>query len=158
MNLQILFLFAVWYLHLSHALSTPRIQTRCWAKTLVDTQLKPESCIMALREILHRYPQPSYAFSKTPYHSPGTIALPLVQSYKDCTIMLDIFYVTSARETMSRIVTVADRIIEDCVGTRQRNGGSRAVGTSGLWMDILPTRTMRSGRIAISYSNSTAIS
>ena len=72
--------------------------------------------------------------------------------------MLDLFYVTTAREAMSRIVATADRVIEDCVETRQYAGGSRAVGNTGLWIDIVPTKKIRSGRITMNYSNDTAIS
>ncbi|KAL8831194.1 MAG: hypothetical protein Q9191_001006 [Dirinaria sp. TL-2023a] len=160
MHLHVLLLLAVaWCFDLSHALFTPpTVNTRCWAKALGDVQIEPASCLVALRGILQRYPQPVYTFSKSPYPSPGTVRLPLVETHNDCTIMVDIFYVTSAREAMSKIVATADRIIEDCVGTRQHSGGSRAVGTSGLWIDVLPTKTLRSGRITIGYSNGTAAS
>ncbi|KAL8659556.1 MAG: hypothetical protein Q9202_007066 [Teloschistes flavicans] len=147
------------YLHLASALTIPTIQKRCRPKPPRDPPLTPQSCTQALSALLKRYPNPDYEFSAPFTPSPGSIKLPLRQTSGDCTIKINIFYVFRVRASMSRVVAAADEIIEDCVGGKRFSGGSREVGATGLWIDILPSESMgSSGVVNLDRGNGTATS
>lgn len=133
----------------TYALLAPNFHSTCAAKTPGYLSPRSTSCINALSVILHRYPRSSYSFTTLPYPTRNAIRVPLVESYGDCTITLTLFYVSTARETMSGIVAATDRIIEDCVDTRQFSGGSCSVGNSGLSVEIAHTDDMRSVQMPV---------
>lgn len=118
-----------------------------------STDLRAISCIQSLRNILHKHPESSYLFSALPFRSRRTINVPLIETYRGCTITLGLFYVTSATEAMSNVVATADRIIEDCVDTRQFSGGTARVGNSGLQINISPARRWPTGGLPLTVTN-----
>lgn len=59
---------------------------------------------------------------------------------------------------MSRVVAAVDEVIEDCVGGRRFSGGSREVGATGLWVDVVPSVIMGGSVVDSDRGNGTAIS
>lgn len=145
-------------LHLSLALSMTPIQTKCTAKAPKDPPVQPASCINALSAFLRRYPDSVYSFSTPFHHLPGTVTLPLCSTYRDCTIKVSLFYVFHVRESMSKVTAAVDEVIEDCVGTRRFNGGSKAVGNKGLWVNVLPTEDVGKGSLSRDNASDTGVS
>ncbi|KAI4200798.1 MAG: hypothetical protein LQ350_003706 [Teloschistes chrysophthalmus] len=153
-----LILLLTLYLHLTSALTTPPIQRRCRPKPPQNPPLNPQSCTIALNALIKRYPSPTYDFSAAFIASPQSLKLPLRQTHEDCTIKLNIFYVFRVRESMSRVVAAVDEVIEDCVGGRRFSGGSREVGATGLWVDVVPSVIMGGSVVDSDRGNGTAIS
>ena len=137
---------------LSKSFASPMLSSQCAARSRADPPMRSTSCIFALKNLLHRYPRSSYSFDTINSRSEETIKVPLRHSYSDCSIILGLFYTPRARETMSHVVAAADRLIEDCVGTRQFSGGSRNVGNSGLWVEVLPASEVGNPQVLINSS------
>ena len=137
---------------LSKSSTSPTLGSRCAARSRTDPPIHSTSCILALKGLLHRYPHTAYSFDTINSRSEGTIKVPLHHSYGECSIVLGLFYVSHARETMSHVVAATDRLIEDCVGTRQFNGGTRNIGSSGLWVEVIPASEVGSPLILINSS------